>query len=70
MNVVVTKTTIVVKKSEENDKKNIATYKLMLQHYNELKEDISIATKENYVTKIKVAELEISIMTEKFYVAT
>ena len=54
--VVATKTTIVVIESEDNDKKNVATQKLMLRHNNELKADISVTTKENYVTKIKVAE--------------
>ena len=42
----------------------------MLRHSNELKADISIATKENYVTTIKAVEPEISIATEKFYVTT
>ena len=56
MIVVATKTTIVVIESEDNDKKNVATQKLMLRHNNELKADISVTTKENYVTKIKAAE--------------
>ena len=63
MNVVVTKTTIVATKSEEKDKKIVATEKRMLRHNNELKADISVAT-------IKVIVSEISVMTEKFYVAT
>ena len=37
-------------------KKIVATKKLMLQHNNELKADISVMRKENYVAKIKVAE--------------
>ena len=41
----------------------------MLQHNNELKADISIMTKENYVVTIKAAESEIFITTEKFSVA-
>ena len=40
----------------------------MLQHNNELKADISIAIKENYVAIIKTAESEISVAKEKFYV--
>ena len=42
----------------------------MLRHNNELKADISIVTKENYVAKIKAVELEIFVTTEKFYVVT
>ena len=42
----------------------------MLRHNNELKVDIFVETKENYVAIIKAAELEISIATEKFYVST
>ena len=45
------------------------THKWMLRHNNELKVDISVETKENYVTIIKAAELEISVATKKFYVA-
>ena len=41
----------------------------MLRHNNELKADISVAIEENYVATIKAAESEISIATEKFYVA-
>ena len=70
MNVVVTKTTIITTEVENNDKKIVATQKWMLQHNNELRAHISIATKENYVETIKAAESEISVMIEKFYVAT
>ena len=77
MNVVVTKTTIVATKttivateSEENDKKIVATHKRMLRHNNELKADISIVTKENYVVTIKVAESKIFVAIEKFFVTT
>ena len=42
----------------------------MLRHYNELKADIPVLTKENYVMAIKAAELEISITMENFSVAT
>ena len=63
MNVVVTKTTIVAIESEKNDKKIVATQKRMLRHNNELKADISITTKENYVVTIKVVESEISFAT-------
>ena len=63
MNVVVTKTTIVMTEVGKNDKKIVATQKRTLRHNNELKADISIMT-------IKAAELEISITTEKFYVVT
>ena len=69
INVVVTKTTIVMTEVEENDKKIVVTQKRMLRHNNELKAYISIAMKENYVTTIKAAELEIFVSTEKFYVA-
>ena len=70
MNVVVTKTTIVATESDENEKKIVATQKWMLRHNNELKEDISIVTKENYVVTIKVAKSEIFVAKENFYVAT
>ena len=70
MNVVATKTTIVKAKSEENDKKIVVTQKWMLRHNNELKADISIVIKKNYVVKIKVVESEISVATEKFSSAT
>ena len=63
MNVVATKTTIVETKSEDNEKKNVMTQKLMLRHNNELKADISIATREDYVVTIKDAESDISIAT-------
>ena len=49
--------------------------RILLQHINrccdiinELKADISVAGKENYVTTIKAAESEISVTTENFYV--
>ena len=48
-----TKTTIVVTESEENDKKIVATQKQMLRHKNELKANIYIVTNENYVVTIK-----------------
>ena len=63
MNVVVTKTTIVAIESEKNDKNIVATQKRMLRHNNELKADICITTKENYVVTIKVVESEISFAT-------
>ena len=56
MNVVATKTTIVSTESEENDKKIVATQKRMLRHNNELKADISVMTKENYVVIIKAID--------------
>ena len=40
----------------------------MLRHNNELKADISVVTKENYVATIKVAESKIFVAIEKFYV--
>ena len=70
MKVVATKTTIVTIESEENDKKIVATQKRMLRHNNELKADISVMTKENYIMTIKAANSEISFATENFYVAT
>ena len=70
MNFVAIKTTIVVIEVEKNDKKIIAKQKQMLRHNNELKVDISIWTKEKYVATIKFVESEISVATEKFYVAT
>ena len=42
----------------------------MLRHNNELKADISVLIKENYVVTRKAIESEISVVTEKFYVAT
>ena len=57
MNVVMTKTTIVVIEVEKNGKKIVATQKQMLRHNNELKADISIAT-------IKAAESKISVATK------
>ena len=56
MNSVATKTTIVVREVEKNYKKNVATQKLMLRHYKELKAKISTAIKEDYVATIKVVE--------------
>ena len=70
MNVVAIKTTIVETKSEENDKNIVATHKRMLRHNTELKADISVMTKENYIVAIKVVESEISIATENFSVTT
>ena len=42
----------------------------MSRHNNELKEDIFVATKENYVVIITAAESKIFVATENFYVAT
>ena len=42
----------------------------MLRHNNELKVDISVTTKENYVAPIKSTESEIFVATEKFYLMT
>ena len=44
-----TKTSIVETKDEKNYKKNVGTQKLMSRHNEELKAEISVATKENYV---------------------
>ena len=63
MNVVATKTTIVVIESEENHKKIVATQKRMLRHNN-------IVTKENYIVTIKATQSEISVAIENFFVAT
>ena len=41
----------------------------MLRHNNELKVDISVVTKENFFMTIKSAELEISVVIEKFSIA-
>ena len=68
MNVVMIKMTIVTTKVEKNDKKIVTTQKQMLQHNNELKADISVVIKENYVATIKGIESDISVVTEKFYV--
>ena len=70
VNVVMTKMIIIVTESEENDKKIVVTQKWMLRHNNEFKANISVMTKENYVVTIKAAELEISVATEKFSIAT
>ena len=51
MNVVTTKTTIVVTESEENDKKIFATQKLMLRHNEELKAKIYVATIKKLLSK-------------------
>ena len=67
MNVVATKTTIVTIESEENDKKIVATQKRKLRHNNELKADISVVTKENYVMTIKVAVRDFCHDKEFFY---
>ena len=56
MNVVATKTAIITTESEENDKNIVVTHKQMLQHNNELRVDIFVVTKENYVVTIKAAE--------------
>ena len=66
VNVVVTKTTIVATESDEHEKKIVVTQKWMLRHNNELKEDISIVTKENYVVTIKVAKSEIFVRDREF----
>ena len=50
MNPVVKKTTIDATEVEKNYKK------LMLRHNTELKAEISIATKEDYVATIKIVE--------------
>ena len=70
VNVVPTKTTIVKTKSEENDKKIVVIQKRTLRHNNELKEDISVMTKENYFVTIKATESEISVAIENFFAAT
>ena len=70
VNVLATKTTIVVTESEEDDKKIVATQKRILRHNNELKADNFVAIKEIYVATIKAAKSEISVTIEKFYVAT
>ena len=44
VNSIATKTFIVVTKVEKNYKKNVATQKIMLQHNEELKAEISVAT--------------------------
>ena len=41
---------------EKNYKKHVATHKLMLQHNKELKAEISVAAKEDYVTTIKIVK--------------
>ena len=53
---IVTKTATVATKVEKNYKKNVATHKLMLRHNKELKAEVSVATKEDYVATIKVVE--------------
>ena len=70
VNVVAIKTTIVATESEENDKKNIETQKLMLRHNNKLKAYIYVVIKEYYVMTIKAVESEISVAIEKFSVVT
>ena len=67
MNVVATKTIIVATESEENDKKIVATHKRMLRHNNELKADISVVAKENYVMIKKVAVRDFCHDREVFY---
>ena len=56
MNVVAIKTTFIAIECEETDKKIGSTQNWMLRHNNELKADISVLTKENYVMTIKVVE--------------
>ena len=70
VNFVATKKGIVVTEVEKNYKKNVTTQKLMLRRNKELKVDIFVATKEDYVATIKAVELEIYVTTKKFYVAT
>ena len=60
---------IIATEVEKNDKKIVATQKQMSRHNNELKTDIFVTTKENYVAKLKAKESEIFVETEKFYVA-
>ena len=56
VNSVATKTGIVRTKVEKNYKKNVTTQKIMLRHNKELEAKPSVATKEYYVTTIKVVE--------------
>ena len=56
VNSVVTKTTTIAIEVKKNYKKNVTTQKLMLRHSKELKAEVSVATKEDYVTTIKVIE--------------
>ena len=45
------------------------TQKRMLRHNNELKADIFVVTKENYVMIITAVESEIFVATENFSIA-
>ena len=56
MNSVATNTVTVLTEVEKNYKKNVTTQKLMLRHSRELKAEVSVATKEDYVATIKVVE--------------
>ena len=49
VNSIATKTSIVATKAEKNYKKNVVTQKIMSPHNEELKTEISVAIKENYV---------------------
>ena len=54
MNSIAKKTAIIETEVKKNYKKNVTTQKLMLRHNKELKAEISIATKEDYVATIKI----------------
>ena len=60
VNSVETKTTIVSTEVEKNYKKNVATRKLMLRHNKEVKADISVGTKENYVATENGREMKLT----------
>ena len=62
-----TKTTIFVTESEENDKMIVATQKRMLRHNNEQGRHLC-HDKGSYVMIIKAAESENSFTAKKFYV--
>ena len=56
MNSISIKTATVLTEVEKNYKKNVVTQKLMLRHSKELKAEVFVMTKEDYVVTINVVE--------------
>ena len=56
VNSIATKTTSVMTEVEKNYKKNVTTQKLMLRHSKELKVEVFVVRKEDYVAIINVIE--------------
>ena len=56
VNSIATNTATIAIDIEKNYKKNVVTHKLMLRHSKELKVEVFVTTKEDYVVTVKVVE--------------